>query len=108
MFPMNEIPKYNIGDWVEINNTCLVGQYIGKIVQVTDINTPATCFGRFEYTCKITEDHDQVFWETELTLSKVIPIMGEIYHDKRVLTARTVEKKSEEKEEEEEPTTIWV
>lgn len=105
---MNELPKFHIGDWVEINSTCLIGQYIGRIVQVVDVDIPETCFGRYEYTCRIMIDHDQIFWEHELTLSKVVPIMGDISHDSRVLSAKPVKKKEEEKTEEEEPKVIWV
>ena len=108
MFPMTELPRFSIGDWVEINSTCLIGQYIGRIVQIIDIDTPVTCFGRFEYTCRVMKDHDQIFWEKELTLSKVVPLMGEVFHDSGVLIARTVGEKKEEEKEDEEPKVIWV
>lgn len=97
MLLQNSIPQFNIGDWVEINSRCLIGQYIGRIVQIIDIEDAVTLYGRNEYVCKITDDHDQVFWEVELTLSKVIPIDGKPI---------TVEK--EDKEDEEKPKVIWV
>lgn len=97
----NGIPQFNIGDWVEINSRCLIGQYIGRIVQIIDIEDAVTLYGRNEYVCKITDDHDQVFWEVELTLSKVIPINGGTLQ-------KSIDAEKEDKEDEEKPKVIWV
>ncbi len=111
MYPGVNMPTFVEGDWVEVNETCLIEQYVGKIVQITNINYPETLHGRYEYTCEITEHHDQVFWESELTLSKIIPINGVVSVDRRfcnkssTITKKTDDKKIEEKEEDK---TIWV
>jgi len=108
MFPLNKIPAFCIGDWVEVNESCLIGQYIGKIIQIVDIDEPTDDYRRFEYTCQFTETHDQIFWEHELTLSKVIPINGVFMNSiKGKKDVKNSEEKPEEKEEEK-PKVIWV
>ena len=109
MVIITKIPEFSIGDWVEVNMHCLIGQYIGRIVQVVDFEESHTTYNRFEYTCNITDDHDQIFWEHELTLSKVIPINGMFPKDRNLDNKKdiVVTKEPEEKPEEE-PKVIWV
>ena len=101
MFPRGGtyLPEFAVGDWVEITDRCLVTEYQGKIVQIVEIEDPYSAYGRAEYTCQMSEDKEQAFWEHELILSKIIPINGILLDGKPV---------AEESEEEDKPKVIWV
>lgn len=104
MLLTHSLPAFCIGEWVEINESCLINQYIGKIVQIVEVAEPTTDYRRFEYVCKIQDHLEQIFWEHELSISKVIPISG-VFKD--AIKGKADVKKPEEKEEEE-PKVIWV
>lgn len=108
MYPGIDMPTFTIGDWVEINETCLIEQYVGRIVQITDMRYPVAMYGQCEYTCEVTEHHDQVFWESELTLSKIIPIDGVISVNKKFCNKSSIIVKKVDEKEEEEDKIIWV
>jgi hypothetical protein len=121
----HSLPLFEVGDWVKITNRCIIGQYIGRIAQIIDINEPDTLYGRPEYICNVVVNSgksykitDQVFWEHELEPSDMIPvdfnfdkINPETKEDKKEDNCNTCDKPSvtaEEKKEDEPPKTIWI
>lgn len=100
------LPKFAIGDWVKVNDKCLVLQYIGETYQVIDVQPCPEFSMQYEYTCKVDDKWEQIFWEHELDkvhsgTAILLPGSCKDDCDKPSITA---ENKTEDKEDK----VIWV